>query len=130
MKAGRSRECRNRSGDRKSDAICRCRAHALPSLSITDAPYGTPTPWRGNAGLTESRNAKETVSLEKSSAGSVTATIDKNNDGPEGQTIAFCLKAVELYRDHCRDNDSTCCDPYRSCPTATAEQKEIAFAQV
>jgi hypothetical protein len=46
-------------GDRKSDAICRCPAHALPSLSITDAPYGRSTPWRGNAGLTESRNAKE-----------------------------------------------------------------------
>jgi hypothetical protein len=40
-----------------------------------------------------------TVLLEKSGAGSVTAAMDKNNDGPEGQTIAFCLKAVELYRD-------------------------------
>jgi hypothetical protein len=40
-----------------------------------------------------------TVSLEKSGVGSVTAALDKNNDGPEGQTIAFCLKAVELYRD-------------------------------
>jgi len=40
-----------------------------------------------------------TISLEKSSPGSVTATIDKNNDGPEGQTIAFRLEAVELYRD-------------------------------
>jgi hypothetical protein len=40
-----------------------------------------------------------TVSLEKSSSGSVTATIDKNNDGPEGQAIAFRLAGVELYRD-------------------------------
>jgi hypothetical protein len=40
-----------------------------------------------------------TVSLEKSSSGSVTATIDKNNDGPEGQAIPFRLAGVELYRD-------------------------------
>jgi hypothetical protein len=39
-----------------------------------------------------------TVSLEKS-AGLVTATIDKNNDGPEGEKIAFCLKVIELGRD-------------------------------
>jgi AAA domain len=52
---------------------------------------------RGHGSLLGSMDT--TVSLEKSSAGSVTATIDKNNDGPEGQTIAFCLRAVELYRD-------------------------------
>jgi hypothetical protein len=52
---------------------------------------------RGHGSLLGSMDT--TVSLEKSSAGSVIATIDKNNDGPEGQTIAFCLKAVELYRD-------------------------------
>jgi hypothetical protein len=52
---------------------------------------------RGHGSLLGSMDT--TVSLEKSSSGSVAATIDKNNDGPEGQTIAFCLKAVELYHD-------------------------------
>jgi hypothetical protein len=52
---------------------------------------------RGHGSLLGSMDT--TVSLEKSAAGSVTAAIEKNNDGPEGQTIAFCLKAVELYRD-------------------------------
>jgi hypothetical protein len=52
---------------------------------------------RGHGSLLGSMDT--TVSLEKSGAGSVTAAIEKNNDGPEGQTIAFCLKAVELYRD-------------------------------
>ena len=52
---------------------------------------------RGHGSLLGSMDT--TVSLEKSGAGSVTAAMDKNNDGPEGQTIAFCLKAVELYRD-------------------------------
>jgi hypothetical protein len=52
---------------------------------------------RGHGSLLGSMDT--TVSLEKSAAGSVTAAIEKNNDGPEGQTIAFCLKAIELYRD-------------------------------
>jgi hypothetical protein len=52
---------------------------------------------RGHGSLLGSMDA--TVSLEKSGAGSVTAAMDKNNDGPEGETIAFCLKAVELYHD-------------------------------
>jgi len=52
---------------------------------------------RGHGSLLGSMDT--TLSLEKSGAGSVTAAMDKNNDGPEGQTIAFCLKAVELYRD-------------------------------
>jgi hypothetical protein len=52
---------------------------------------------RGHGSLLGSMDT--TVSLEKSGAGSVTAAMDKNNDGPEGQTIAFCLKTVELYRD-------------------------------
>jgi AAA domain len=52
---------------------------------------------RGHGSLLGSMDT--TVSLEKSSTGSVTATIDKNNDGPEGQTFAFRLKAIELYRD-------------------------------
>ena len=52
---------------------------------------------RGHGSLLGSMDT--TVSLEKSSSGSVTATIDKNNDGPEGQTFAFRLKAIELYRD-------------------------------
>jgi hypothetical protein len=52
---------------------------------------------RGHGSLLGSMDT--TVSLEKSRSGSVTATIDKNNDGPEGQTIAFRLEAVELYRD-------------------------------
>jgi hypothetical protein len=52
---------------------------------------------RGHGSLLGSMDT--TVSLEKSSSGSVTATIDKNNDGPEGQAIAFRLAGVELYRD-------------------------------
>jgi hypothetical protein len=52
---------------------------------------------RGHGSLLGSMDT--TVSLEKSSSGSVTATIDKNNDGPEGQTIAFRLEAIEVYRD-------------------------------
>jgi hypothetical protein len=52
---------------------------------------------RGHGSLLGSMDT--TVSLEKSRSGSVTATIDKNNDGPEDQTITFCLKPVELYRD-------------------------------
>lgn len=52
---------------------------------------------RGHGSLLGSMDT--TVSLEKSNSGSVTATIDKNNDGPEGQSIAFRLKAIELYRD-------------------------------
>jgi hypothetical protein len=52
---------------------------------------------RGHGSLLGSMDT--TVSLEKSSSGSVTATIDKNNDGPEGQTIAFRLKTIELHRD-------------------------------
>jgi hypothetical protein len=52
---------------------------------------------RGHGSLLGSMDT--TVSLEKSRTGSVTAATDKSNDGPEGQTIAFCLKAVELYRD-------------------------------
>jgi AAA domain len=52
---------------------------------------------RGHGSLLGSMDT--TVSLEKSAAGSVTAAVDKNNDGPEGQTIAFRLEAVELYRD-------------------------------
>jgi hypothetical protein len=52
---------------------------------------------RGHGSLLGSMDT--TVSLEKSSSGSVTATIDKNNDGPEGQAIAFRLEAVELYCD-------------------------------
>jgi hypothetical protein len=52
---------------------------------------------RGHGSLLGSMDT--TVSLEKSSSGLVTATIDKNNDGPQGQTIAFRLEGVELYRD-------------------------------
>jgi hypothetical protein len=52
---------------------------------------------RGHGSLLGSMDT--TVSLEKSNSGSVTATIDKNNDGPEGQAIAFRLEAVELCRD-------------------------------
>jgi hypothetical protein len=52
---------------------------------------------RGHGSLLGSMDT--TVSLEKSAGGSVRAAIQKNNDGPEGQTIAFCLKAVELYHD-------------------------------
>ena len=52
---------------------------------------------RGHGSLLGSMDT--TVSLEKSSSGSVTATIDKNNDGPEGPAIAFRLAGVELYRD-------------------------------
>jgi hypothetical protein len=52
---------------------------------------------RGHGSLLGSMDT--TVSLEKSGAGSVTAAMDKNNDGPEGQTIAFRLEGVELYRD-------------------------------
>jgi AAA domain len=52
---------------------------------------------RGHGSLLGSMDT--TVSLEKSAAGSVTAAIEKNNDGPDGQTIAFCLRPVELYHD-------------------------------
>jgi AAA domain len=52
---------------------------------------------RGHGSLLGSMDT--TVSLEKSGSGSVTATIDKNNDGVEGQAIAFRLASVELYRD-------------------------------
>jgi hypothetical protein len=52
---------------------------------------------RGHGSLLGSMDT--TISLEKSAAGLVTAAIEKNNDGPEGQTIAFRLEAVELYCD-------------------------------
>jgi hypothetical protein len=65
-------------------------------LVIHHVPHGQ-LRLRGHGSLLGSMDT--TVSLEKSGAGSVTAAMDKNNDGPEGQTIAFCLRAVELYRD-------------------------------
>jgi hypothetical protein len=60
---------------------------------------------RGHGSLLGSMDT--TVALEKSSSGSVTATIDKNNDGPEGQAIAFRLEAIELYRDPETDDTTT-----------------------
>jgi hypothetical protein len=65
-------------------------------LAIHHVPQGQ-LRLRGHGSLLGSMDT--TVSLEKSSAGSVTATIDKNNDGPEGHKIAFRLEAVEVYRD-------------------------------
>ena len=65
-------------------------------LVIHHVPHGQ-LRLRGHGSLLGSMDT--TVSLEKSSSGSVTAAIDKNNDGPEGQMIAFRLEAVELYRD-------------------------------
>jgi AAA domain len=65
-------------------------------LAIHHVPQGQ-LRLRGHGSLLGSMDT--TVSLEKSRSGSVTATIDKNNDGPEGQTIAFRLEAVELCRD-------------------------------
>jgi hypothetical protein len=65
-------------------------------LAIHHVPQGQ-LRLRGHGSLLGSMDT--TVSLEKSAAGSVTAAIDKNNDGPEGETIAFCLKAIELYHD-------------------------------
>jgi AAA domain len=65
-------------------------------LAIHHVPQGQ-LRLRGHGSLLGSMDT--TVSLEKSRSGSVTATIDKNNDGPEGQSIAFRLEAVELCRD-------------------------------
>jgi AAA domain len=65
-------------------------------LAIHHVPQGQ-LRLRGHGSLLGSMDT--TVSLEKSRSGSVTATIDKNNDGPEGQTIAFRLEGVELCRD-------------------------------
>jgi hypothetical protein len=64
-------------------------------LVIHHVPHGL-LRLRGHGSLLGSMDT--TVSLEKSGA-VVTAAMDKNNDGPQGQTIAFCLKAVELYHD-------------------------------
>jgi hypothetical protein len=65
-------------------------------LAIHHVPQGQQR-LRGHGSLLGSMDT--TVSLEKSAAGLVTAAIDKNNDGPEGQMIAFRLEAVEVYRD-------------------------------
>jgi AAA domain len=65
-------------------------------LAIHHVPQGQ-LRLRGHGSLLGSMDT--TVALEKSATGSVTAAIDKNNDGPEGETIGFCLKAIELYHD-------------------------------
>jgi hypothetical protein len=65
-------------------------------LAIHHVPQGQQR-LRGHGSLLGSMDT--TISLEKSGPGSVTAAIEKNNDGPEGQEIAFRLAGVELYRD-------------------------------